>query len=133
MRTKKKIVSVAKSHPNLLQRARTIVKHYQVIIKIAGDGFEGQGVEIPSISGRGRTVSACVRNTRSAMAARVLEFLRNDQLPPVSLSGAERTKRVTIRVNALEKLLLETKARQAGLRGVAEYVQAIARSILIAP
>jgi hypothetical protein len=115
-----------KVNPKILRQARAIAKHYRIILKGRLGEYEGRGVEIPHLRGHGHTVKECFKNTRDALAAVVVEYLQKKQIPPVSWSQAERTKRVRVYVTSEERALLETKARQCGAAGVEEYIRAVA-------
>jgi hypothetical protein len=118
-----------KASPKILRQARAISKHYRIILKGRTGKYEGRGVEIAHVRGRGRTATECFKNTRDALAAVVVECLRRKQIPPVSWSQSERTKRVRIYVTSEERLILEEKARQFGAVNVEEYLRAVALTI----
>jgi hypothetical protein len=111
-----------------LRRARMIAKNYRVILKGQSGNYEGHGVEIAEALGRGRTAAECFENTRNMMVSIVADYLGENKIPPISLSQAERTKRVRVYVTSEERLSLEAKAVQSGAAGISEYVRAVALS-----
>jgi hypothetical protein len=124
----KSLHQMRKPKSAILRRAATIAKHYRIILKGVPGGYEGRGVEIAEAHGCGRTSTECVRNIRDAMVRIVAECLRKKQIPPISLSQAERTKRVRVYVTSYERLVLECKAVQSGMASVEEYIRSIALS-----
>ena len=111
--------------PRVKARAREIASHYQIIIWSESGEYYGQGLELPTTYGDGRTPDECVANVREALEATVAYLLEKGRIPPTPamLSDAGRTEEINVRVSAEEKIRLEGLARARGFRGVADYVR----------
>ena len=114
--------------PEFVARARPIAEKYQMIIWFEDGEYYGRGVELPFTFGDGKTIEKCAKNTREGFIATVASILQDGQVPPAPVVDGYRDQQINIRLDSQEKLLLETKARQAGAAGISEYIRALARS-----
>ncbi len=108
----------------LLNAARQVADAYRLILEPdAKRGFLGRALEFPTVFERGATPDECVHNARQALTVAVATMLEMGQQPPAATSTI-RQEQVNIRLSADEKLLLETRARNAGFRGLSDYARA---------
>ncbi len=110
--------------PDILQRARAIAEQYQVIIHFEDGDWYGRGLELPNAHEDGKTPDECVKKTREMFVTVVAFMLEEGQTPPSPASDAARDQQVNIRLTTLEKLRLEESSKQAGFRGVSDFVRA---------
>jgi predicted RNase H-like HicB family nuclease len=106
-----------------LHNAAAIAERYQIVLWKEDGYYYGRGVELPHASGGGKTVEACVAETREALVATVATLLEDGDEPPPPAVEEQRTEQVNIRLTAREKLQLEAVAKQKGFRGVSDYVR----------
>jgi predicted RNase H-like HicB family nuclease len=109
-----------------LARAKEIAQRYQIVIWLEDGEYYGRGVELPLVFGDGETPQKCVSNTRKALEVAVASYLQDGQTPPSPATEGKRDQQVNIRLSSQERLLLETKARQAGASGISDYLRAVA-------
>ena len=114
--------------PEFVARARPIAEKYQMIICFEDGEYYGRGVELPFAFGDGKTIEKCAKNTREGFIAAVASMLQDGQVPPTPVGEGRRDQQISIRLDSLEKLLLDAKARQPGAAGISEYIRALARS-----
>jgi len=110
--------------PEILKRARKIAEKYQVIIAHEDDGYwYGRGLELPNAHEDGATPEECVKKTREIFVTVVAWMLEEGMIPPFPASDEVRDQQVNIRLTTEEKLRLEESARQAGFRGVSDFMR----------
>jgi predicted RNase H-like HicB family nuclease len=112
--------------PRILRQARQIAKSYEVVVWQEEGYYYGHGVELPTSFGGGKTVEACVKDTREAFVLTVAVLLEEGKAPPPPAREEMRTEQVNVRLTAREKLQLEAAAKQKGFRGVSDYVRSAA-------
>src|SRR5438067_2384936 len=112
--------------PALLDKARRIAARYQIILKEEDGEYYGRALELPNAMEDGATPDECVRKTREILTTAVAVMLEDGESPPPPAADGIRTEQVNVRLTAEEKLRLEESARQAGFRGVSDYVRAVA-------
>jgi predicted RNase H-like HicB family nuclease len=110
--------------PAILKRARAIAEQYQVILRREDGEWFGRGLELPNAHEDGATPEACVRKTRAMFVTVVAYLLEEGQTPPAPASDAVRDQQVNIRLTTEEKLRLEESSKQAGFRGVSDFMRA---------
>jgi len=110
--------------PALWERARAIARNYQVIIRQEDDGeWYGHGLELPNSHEDGRTPDECVKKAREIFIFTVACMLERGETPPAPASDAVRDQQVNIRLTTEEKLRLEESSKQAGFRGVSDFMR----------
>ena len=110
--------------PQIERRARELADAYRLILEPDGrGGFVGRALEFPTVFDRGTSADECVRNTRLALSVAAATMLEMGERPPAPSAHGVRQTQVNIRLSAEEKLLLEESARQAGFRGISEYIR----------
>ena len=107
----------------VLDRARRIAAHYQIILNFEDGEYFGRGLEMPFVMGDGKTPDACVTATREALVVAVATSLEGGKIPPTPASENKRTEQINVRVTQEEKLLLEQAARTHGFRGIGDCVR----------
>lgn len=114
----------------ILERARSIARQYQVIVQWDEDEqlYLGRGVELPHAFEDGATPGQCVEKTREMFVSVVASMLEKGQVPPAPASEGKRTEQVNVRLSVDEKLTLEAVARSRGFAGLADYLRAAAIS-----
>jgi len=65
-------------------------------------------------------------DTREAMIGVVAYMLEKGQRPPAPAREGHRTEQINVRLTSEEKSILETRARAAGFKGIADFVRTIA-------
>lgn len=110
---------------SILAKARAIAERYRVVLESDDKGgFVGRALEFPSGFERGRTADECVARLREALTAAVATMLEMGDRPPAASEFGVRQSQVNIRLTAEEKLLLESSAKQAGFRGLSDFLRA---------
>lgn len=110
----------------VLREARRIADGYRILLSREPQvGYFGRGVEMPLVMADGPTPDVCVRAVRDALVAAVATLLEQGERPPPPSGTGGRAAQVNIRLSAEEKLALEESARQAGFRGLSDYVRAM--------
>jgi predicted RNase H-like HicB family nuclease len=117
--------------PAFIARARPIAEKYQMIIWKEDGEYYGRGVELPYSFGDGKTVDQCAKDTREAFVVTVASMLQDGELPPAPATEGKRDQQINIRVSSVEKVMLESRARESGAAGISEYVRAVALSKII--
>jgi predicted RNase H-like HicB family nuclease len=112
--------------PKILRQAAEIAEKYQMVIWKEDNYYYGHGVELPRSFGGGKTVGACVAETRQAFVVTVATILEDGEAPPPAAVEEIRTEQINVRLTAREKLQLEAAAKQKGFRGVSDYVRSAA-------
>jgi predicted RNase H-like HicB family nuclease len=107
--------------PATWRRAKRIAATYRVVIEPAKDGFLATSIEMPTVAIHGATVDECFKEVKEALAIGVACMLEWGRTPPGT--GGRRTAQVNIRLTYDEKLRLEESARDAGFRGLSDYVR----------
>lgn len=107
--------------PALWRRAKRIAAKYRIVLEPAKDGLLGTSLEMPTLLMHGSTPDECVKETREALTVGVATMLELGRTPPGT--GGRRTAQVNIRLTYEEKLRLEESARDAGFRGVSDYMR----------
>ena len=114
----------AKPIPNeTLQRAKTLVDQYQMILRFEAGEWYGRGLELPDVYGDGPTPAECIKHTGEALVGAVAYMLETGQRPPSPAREGRRTEQVNVRLTADEKLLLETTARRKGFQGLSDFIR----------
>lgn len=113
--------------PKILARAKRIAHGYRIIIERHADlGYKARSLEIPTAFADGRTPNACVKAMEDALVATIATILVNNKRPPLSSRQAKTGAQINIRVNMLDKLLLEEAAEERGFKGVSDFVRTVA-------
>jgi predicted RNase H-like HicB family nuclease len=113
--------------PEVFKKADAIASAYKLLLEPQHGGeFVGRALEFPTVFERGGSAEECVRNTRQALSVAVAAMLELGQRPPMPASEAGRQAQINIRVSLEEKERLAESARQAGFRGVSDFVRAAA-------
>jgi predicted RNase H-like HicB family nuclease len=112
--------------PQYIERARPIAEQYQMVIWLEAGEYYGRGVELPYVFGDGKTLEECAENTREAFVTAIAGYLQEGRSPPAPPSEEKRDQQVNVRLSSFEKHLLETRAREAGAKGISEYIRATA-------
>lgn len=113
--------------PEVVKKANAIAGAYKLLLDPQPSGsFVGRALEFPTVFERGADAEECVRNTRQALSVALAALLEIGQRPPMPASEAGRQAQINIRVSLEEKERLAESARQAGFRGVSDFVRAAA-------
>ena len=91
------------------------------MLEPAKNGLLGYSIEMPTVAIDGATPNECFEETREALTVGVATMLELGRTPPGT--GRRRTAQVNIRLTYDEKLRLEEAARDAGFRGLSDYVR----------
>lgn len=110
--------------PRLWKRAASIAEKYQVIIQFEEGEWYGRGLELPGAQEDGKTPDECVRKTREILTFTVACMLERREEPPAPASQEVRDQQVSIPLTTEEKLRLEESSKQAGFRGISDFVRA---------
>jgi predicted RNase H-like HicB family nuclease len=112
--------------PEIMERAQTIARQYQVIVSCDEGQWFGRGLELPRVFGDGKTANQCIENTREALAVAVAYMLEEGERPPTPATEGRRTAQVNVRLTAEEKALFEVTAKRMGYSGISDYLRAAA-------
>jgi predicted RNase H-like HicB family nuclease len=107
--------------PAIWRRAKRIAAAYRIVLEPAKNGLLGYSIEMPTVAIDGTTPNECFEETREALTVGVATMLELGRTPPGT--GGRRTAQVNIRLSYDEKLRLEEAARDAGFRGLSDYVR----------
>ena len=81
--------------PDVWNQARKIADGYQVILNCEDGHWYGRGLELPNVFGDGKTVNACMKDTREALCGAVALLLEQRQRPPSPAQAGTRTPKST--------------------------------------
>ncbi len=109
---------------SILQSARRMANAYDLILRHEDGEWYGHALEYPEAMGDGKTVEACVRATRAALAVAVATLLEAGQMPPAPAREGQRSAQVNVRLTPEEKAVLESKAKAKGFRGLSDFIRA---------
>ncbi len=107
--------------PAVWRRAKRIAGTYRIVIEPAKNGLMGTSIEMPTVAAFRSTADECFQETREALTVAVAFMLERGKAPPGT--GGRRTAQVNVRLTYEEKLRLEEAARDAGFRGLSDYVR----------
>jgi predicted RNase H-like HicB family nuclease len=110
----------------VLRKARELVAEYQIVLECEDGHWYGRGLEMPHVFGDGSSPTACIDDTRNALAAGVAYLLESRQVPPSPARNGKRTQQVNVRLTAEEKAILEGTARRRGFEGLSDFMRAAA-------
>jgi len=105
--------------------AANIAEAYRVILFREDGEWFGRGLELPHVYGNGKTVEACVENTRKGMRTLVEYLLEKRRRPPAPAAMGVRTEQVNVRLSLEEKLRLEQVAKDKGYTGISDFLRAV--------
>lgn len=110
--------------PVILERAKEIARHYQIVLEPDEDcGYVGSSLEMPSVYGDGLTANECVESVRGALTAAVAYLIESKQIPPTPAKDQVRNKQVNIRVTEAEQRRLREVAKSRGYSDISDYVR----------
>ena len=109
--------------PEVLASAKRIAHAYDLILRYEDDEWYGHALEYPEAMGDGKTVDACVRATRQALAVALATMLEAGQSPPPPAREDRRSAQVNVRLTPEEKAVLESRARARGFRGLSDFIR----------
>lgn len=112
--------------PAVLERAREIAGHYQMVLQFEGGRWYGRGVELPNTANDGADAAECAANVRDIFVTHVAYMLETGKTPPRPASAGGRTEQMNIRLSVEERLLLATAAQSRGFEGVGDFVRVAA-------
>ncbi len=114
--------------PKVWKQAEALAAKYQFVVKYEPEEpyFYAFGVEARGAMGGGETIEACHEDIRRSMALWVASMLEHGESPPQPASDEKRTSQVNVRLTESEKFRIEEAARQAGFRGVSDFVRTAA-------
>ncbi len=107
--------------PAIWRRAKRIAATYRITLEVEKDGLRASSIEMPTVAVHGSTAEEALREVRESLAIGVACMLELGRTPPGT--GGRRTAQVNIRLTFDEKLRLEEAARDAGFRGLSDYVR----------
>jgi predicted RNase H-like HicB family nuclease len=107
----------------VLKAAQRVACDYDLIIRYEDSEWYGHALEYPEAMGDGKTVDACVRNTRKALTLAVAAMLEAGQSPPSPAREGRRSAQVNVRLTPEEKAVLESKAKAKGFRGLSDFIR----------
>lgn len=110
----------------ILARAKEIAAQYKIVLEFEDGDWYGHALEYPEAMGDGKTVGQCVRSTREGIIAGVATMLEMGQTPPQPAHEGNRSMQVNVRLTPEEKVILETKAKAKGFRGLSDFIRATA-------
>lgn len=110
----------------ILAKARTIADQYKIIVEAEGGDWFGHGLEMPTVFGDGKTAQAAVADTREALVTAVAYLLEKGRTPPVPDRRGHRSVQVNVRLTPEEKVVLESKAKAKGFRGLSDFMRTTA-------
>lgn len=107
----------------VLQAAKRIAHAYDLVLRYEDGEWFGHALEYPEAMGDGKTLEACVRATRQALAVAVATMLEAGQSPPPPARDGHRSAQVNVRLTPEEKAILESKAKAKGFRGLSDFIR----------
>ena len=107
----------------LLKKARAVADRYKIIIEREEDDWHGRGLELPTAFGDGPTVDAAVADTREALVTAVAYLLEEGRKPPAPAREGSRSAQVNVRLTPEEKVILESRAKERGFRGLSDFIR----------
>ncbi len=108
----------------VLAKARAIADRYKIIVEFEDEDWHGYGLEMPTVFGDGRTVQAAVADTREALVTAVAYMLEKGEAPPAPAREGNRSVQVNVRLTPEEKVVLESRSKARGFRGLSDYIRA---------
>ena len=107
----------------ILEAARRVADTYDLVLRYEDGDWYGHALEFPEAMGDGKSVAACVRDTRKALTLGVAVMLEAGQSPPPPAREGQRSAQVNVRLTPEEKALLESKAKARGFRGLSDFIR----------
>jgi predicted RNase H-like HicB family nuclease len=107
----------------ILEEARRVADTYDLVLRHEDGDWYGHALEFPEAMGDGKSVAACVRDTRKALTLGVAVMLEAGQSPPAPAREGQRSAQVNVRLTPEEKALLESKAKARGFRGLSDFIR----------
>jgi predicted RNase H-like HicB family nuclease len=112
--------------PAILAKAKLIASQYQIVVRFddTDQCYFGKGLEEPGAMGDGPSAEACIGSVREAMTAVVATKLERGITPIAPTASGARTEQVNVRLTPEERERLAQSAREAGYRGISDFVRA---------
>ncbi len=107
--------------PAVWRRAKRVAATYRIVLEPAKNGLRASSIEMPTVVVHGATAEECLKEIKESLAIGVACMLEWGKTPPGT--GGRRTAQVNVRLTYDEKLRLEEAARDAGFRGLSDYVR----------
>ncbi|MEM1011988.1 MAG: type II toxin-antitoxin system HicB family antitoxin [Planctomycetota bacterium] len=105
------------------RQAAEAADRYAILLERHDDGlFYGRGVEYPYLLGHGKTPAAAYKMAREGLIGSIAVDLASGEKIPEPMSE-KRDQQINVRVSTFEKLRIERAAKQAGFRGIADYLR----------
>lgn len=88
-----------------------------------GKFFFGRTLEMYFVMADGKTREECAQQVMEATTFAIASMLEEGEVPPQPATDEKREAQVNVRLTLAEKFRLEQAARQAGFRGLSDFVR----------
>ena len=113
--------------PKVLAKAAKLAERYTVIMALeeddTGQFYFGRTLEMPFVMADGKTRAECMEQVLEATTFAIASTYEESEVPPQPATDEKRSAQVNVRLTAQEKFRLEAAARQAGFRGLSDFVR----------
>jgi predicted RNase H-like HicB family nuclease len=106
--------------------AAKLADKYRITLWREEDGWYARCVELPNCMGDGDTPEAAIASTRQAIIAGLATDLARGLPAPLPAREGVRSVQVNVRLSPDEREVIEANAIQAGFKGMADYIRAVA-------
>ena len=109
-----------------LERAGKFALAYKYTLWPEDGEWWARCVEMPHCLGDGKSAEAAIASAREAVVVGLAADLANGMPAPLPAREGVRSEQVNIRLSADEREAIEANAIQAGFKGMADYIRAVA-------
>ncbi len=109
---------------SVLCRARKYAKNYILVLEEHERlGFTASCVEIPTVFADGKSANKCVEAMRKALTYAIATMIESGDTPPFPSTDKKRVVQVNVRLTYEEKLLLSSKSKSRGFKGLSDFIR----------
>lgn len=105
--------------------AASLADKYRITLWREEAEWWGRCVELPLCLGSGRTPQQAIDSTKEAIVAGLATDLARGIPAPIPAREGVRSEQVNVRLSPDEREAIESNARRAGFKGLADYIRAV--------
>ena len=103
-------------------KAKELASGYHIILERSAElGYIGSSVELPTVFADDKDPGECVKAIQEALIYVVATMITSGRKPPSS--AKQRSVQVNMRLTPYEKLLLSSRAKSRGYKGVSDFLR----------